>query len=66
AAEGGDGKSSGSDEQQEKKQKENTAYAKKVVLRIAGLMGASSGVAIIYIFGSNSVDEHGVKQCCDW
>ncbi|XP_077174616.1 mitochondrial import inner membrane translocase subunit TIM50 [Paroedura picta] len=61
AAEGGDGKSSGSDEQQEKKQKENTAYAKKVVLRIAGLMGAGSGMAIIYIFGTNSVDEHGVK-----
>ncbi|XP_033014501.1 mitochondrial import inner membrane translocase subunit TIM50 isoform X2 [Lacerta agilis] len=32
-----------------------------MVLRIAGLMGAGSGVAIIYIFGSNSVDEHGVK-----
>ncbi|XP_048358080.1 LOW QUALITY PROTEIN: mitochondrial import inner membrane translocase subunit TIM50-like [Sphaerodactylus townsendi] len=61
AAESGDGKSSSSDEQQEKKQKENTAYAKKVVLRIAGLMGAGSGVAIIYLFGSNSVDEHGVK-----
>ncbi|XP_053253600.1 mitochondrial import inner membrane translocase subunit TIM50 isoform X2 [Podarcis raffonei] len=59
SAEGEDGKSS--DEQQEKKQKENTAYAKKMVLRIAGLMGAGSGVAIIYIFGSNSVDEHGVK-----
>ncbi|XP_061453918.1 mitochondrial import inner membrane translocase subunit TIM50 [Rhineura floridana] len=59
STEDGDGK--GSDEQQEKKQKENTAYAKKMVLRIAGLMGAGSGVAIIYIFGSNSVDEHGVK-----
>ncbi|KAJ6663713.1 hypothetical protein lerEdw1_009792 [Lerista edwardsae] len=58
----GDGKgSSGSDEQKEKKQKENTAYAKKMVLRIAGLMGAGSGIAIIYIFGSNSVDEHGTK-----
>ncbi|XP_053124138.1 mitochondrial import inner membrane translocase subunit TIM50 [Hemicordylus capensis] len=61
SAEGGEGKSSGSDEQQEKKRKENTAYAKKMVLRIAGLMGASSGIAVIYIFGSNSVDEHGVK-----
>ncbi|XP_033014500.1 mitochondrial import inner membrane translocase subunit TIM50 isoform X1 [Lacerta agilis] len=59
SAEGEDGRSS--EEQQEKKQKENTAYAKKMVLRIAGLMGAGSGVAIIYIFGSNSVDEHGVK-----
>nr|XP_060641394.1 mitochondrial import inner membrane translocase subunit TIM50 [Anolis sagrei ordinatus] len=60
STEGGDKKSS--DEQKEKqKQKENTAYAKKMVLRIAGLMGAGSGVAIIYIFGSNSVDEHGAK-----
>ncbi|XP_067412863.1 mitochondrial import inner membrane translocase subunit TIM50 [Emydura macquarii macquarii] len=58
---GGDGKDSSSDEQQEKKQKENTAYAKKMVLRIAGLMGAGSGIAVIYIFGSNSVDEQGVK-----
>ncbi|KAJ7303908.1 hypothetical protein JRQ81_011420 [Phrynocephalus forsythii] len=57
--EGGDGKAS--DEQQEKKQKENTAYAKKMVLRIAGLMGAGSGIAVIYVFGSNSVDEQGLK-----
>nr|XP_025044646.1 mitochondrial import inner membrane translocase subunit TIM50 isoform X2 [Pelodiscus sinensis] len=60
--EGGDGKGSSSDEKQEKKQKENTAYAKKVVLRIAGLMGVGSGIAVIYIFGSNSVDEQGVKE----
>uniref|UniRef100_A0A8C3T2B0 Mitochondrial import inner membrane translocase subunit TIM50 n=1 Tax=Chelydra serpentina TaxID=8475 RepID=A0A8C3T2B0_CHESE len=46
-----DGKGSSSDEQREKKQKENTAYAKKMVLRIAGLMGAGSGIAVIYIFG---------------
>uniref|UniRef100_A0A8C0IP80 Mitochondrial import inner membrane translocase subunit TIM50 n=1 Tax=Chelonoidis abingdonii TaxID=106734 RepID=A0A8C0IP80_CHEAB len=50
STEGGDGKGSSSDEQQEKKQKENTAYAKKMVLRIAGLMGAGSGIAVIYIF----------------
>ncbi|KYO30887.1 mitochondrial import inner membrane translocase subunit TIM50 [Alligator mississippiensis] len=59
--EGGDGKDAGSDEQQEKKRKENIAYAKKVVLRLAGLMGAGSGLAIIYVFGSNSLDEHGAK-----
>uniref|UniRef100_A0A452GKS4 Mitochondrial import inner membrane translocase subunit TIM50 n=1 Tax=Gopherus agassizii TaxID=38772 RepID=A0A452GKS4_9SAUR len=35
--------------------------AKKMVLRIAGLMGAGSGIAVIYIFGSNSVDEQGAK-----
>uniref|UniRef100_A0A8C3XT36 Mitochondrial import inner membrane translocase subunit TIM50 n=1 Tax=Chelydra serpentina TaxID=8475 RepID=A0A8C3XT36_CHESE len=46
------------------KQKENTAYAKKMVLRIAGLMGAGSGIAVIYIFGSNSVDEQGAKVRC--
>uniref|UniRef100_A0A8C8RKT7 Mitochondrial import inner membrane translocase subunit TIM50 n=1 Tax=Pelusios castaneus TaxID=367368 RepID=A0A8C8RKT7_9SAUR len=61
SAKGEDGKDSSSEEQQEKKQKENTAYAKKIVLRIAGLMGAGSGIAVIYIFGSNSVDEKGVK-----
>uniref|UniRef100_A0A8D0CAY6 Mitochondrial import inner membrane translocase subunit TIM50 n=1 Tax=Salvator merianae TaxID=96440 RepID=A0A8D0CAY6_SALMN len=44
--------------QQEKKQKENTAYAKKMVLRIAGLMGAGSGVAIIYIFGKSFFSNH--------
>ncbi|XP_034648176.1 mitochondrial import inner membrane translocase subunit TIM50 [Trachemys scripta elegans] len=32
-----------------------------MVLRIAGLMGAGSGIAVIYIFGSNSVDEQGAK-----
>uniref|UniRef100_A0A8C0GXC7 Mitochondrial import inner membrane translocase subunit TIM50 n=1 Tax=Chelonoidis abingdonii TaxID=106734 RepID=A0A8C0GXC7_CHEAB len=32
---------------------ENTAYAKKMVLRIAGLMGAGSGIAVIYIFGNH-------------
>ncbi|KAG9340506.1 hypothetical protein JZ751_021326, partial [Albula glossodonta] len=45
----------------DKKQKENTAYAKKVVLRLAGLMGIGGAVGIVYIFGSNSVDEQGNK-----
>lgn len=36
---------------EDKKQKENTAYAKKVVLRLAGIMGLGSTVGIIYIFG---------------
>ncbi|XP_019723658.1 mitochondrial import inner membrane translocase subunit TIM50 [Hippocampus comes] len=43
----------------DKKQKENTAYAKKMVLRLAGLMGLGGAVSIIYIFGTNSVDEQG-------
>uniref|UniRef100_A0A3B4UMQ6 Mitochondrial import inner membrane translocase subunit TIM50 n=1 Tax=Seriola dumerili TaxID=41447 RepID=A0A3B4UMQ6_SERDU len=36
---------------EDKKQKENTAYAKKIVLRLAGLMGLSGAVGIVYIFG---------------
>lgn len=31
--------------------KENTAYAKKMVLRLAGLMGLGGAVSIVYIFG---------------
>ncbi|KAF5901972.1 mitochondrial import inner membrane translocase subunit TIM50, partial [Clarias magur] len=49
------------DQSKDKKQKENTAYAKKVVLRLAGLMGLGGAVSVVYIFGSNSVDEHGNK-----
>ncbi|XP_036392813.1 mitochondrial import inner membrane translocase subunit TIM50 [Megalops cyprinoides] len=48
-------------EGEDKKQKENTAYAKKMVLRLAGVMGLGSAVGIVYIFGSNSVDEQGNK-----
>ncbi|XP_024133330.1 mitochondrial import inner membrane translocase subunit TIM50 isoform X1 [Oryzias melastigma] len=44
---------------EDKKQKENTAYAKKMVLRLAGLMGVGGAVSIVYIFGANSVDEQG-------
>ncbi|XP_067364285.1 mitochondrial import inner membrane translocase subunit TIM50 isoform X2 [Channa argus] len=55
---GGEEKREG-DQSEEKKQKENTAYAKKMVLRLAGLMGIGGAVSIVYIFGTNSVDEHG-------
>ncbi|KAJ0063860.1 hypothetical protein NL108_012550, partial [Boleophthalmus pectinirostris] len=34
----------------EKKQKENTAYAKKMVLRLAGLMGIGGAVGMVYVF----------------
>ncbi|ETE63750.1 Mitochondrial import inner membrane translocase subunit TIM50, partial [Ophiophagus hannah] len=54
-----DGK--GSDEQQEKTKKQNPAYTKRL-LQIVGLLGAGNGVAIIYIFGRNSVDENGAKM----
>ncbi|KAK1785936.1 hypothetical protein P4O66_017686 [Electrophorus voltai] len=50
------------DQHEDTKQKENTAYAKKVVLRLAGIMGLGGAVGVVYIFGSNSVDEHGNKR----
>lgn len=37
----------------DKKQKENTAYAKKMVLRLAGLMGVGGAIGIVYIFGKS-------------
>ncbi|XP_063061908.1 mitochondrial import inner membrane translocase subunit TIM50 [Engraulis encrasicolus] len=46
---------------EDKDQKENTAYAKKIVVRLAGLMGLGSAVGMVYIFGTNSVDEQGNK-----
>ncbi|MEQ2213037.1 Mitochondrial import inner membrane translocase subunit TIM50, partial [Xenoophorus captivus] len=46
---------------EDKKQKENTAYAKKMVLRLAGLMGLGGAVSLVYIFGTNSVDEQGAR-----
>ncbi|XDV32452.1 hypothetical protein PO909_003257 [Leuciscus waleckii] len=58
----GDDSARKKDEQgEDKKQKENTAYAKKMVLRLAGLMGLGGTVGIVYIFGSNSMDEQGNK-----
>ncbi|GCC35515.1 hypothetical protein chiPu_0014000 [Chiloscyllium punctatum] len=48
--------------EQEQKQKQNAAYAKKMVLRLAGLLGAGSAFAVVYVFGSNSVDEAGNKD----
>ncbi|XP_015257607.1 PREDICTED: mitochondrial import inner membrane translocase subunit TIM50 [Cyprinodon variegatus] len=44
---------------EDKKQKENTAYAKKMALRLAGLMGLGGAASLVYIFGTNSVDEQG-------
>ncbi|XP_069500386.1 mitochondrial import inner membrane translocase subunit TIM50 [Ambystoma mexicanum] len=60
ASEGGGSKDS-DEQQKEQKQKESTAYAKKMVLRLAGLMGIGSAGAVVYVFGSNSVDEEGNK-----
>lgn len=48
--EGGDGEKE-KEHTEERKQKENTAYAKKMVLRLAGLMGLGGAVSVVYIFG---------------
>ncbi|KAM4687152.1 mitochondrial import inner membrane translocase subunit TIM50 [Rhinophrynus dorsalis] len=48
-------------EEHQKKQKENTTNAKKIILRVAGLLGAAGSGILVYIFGSNSVDEQGNK-----
>ncbi|XP_059187197.1 LOW QUALITY PROTEIN: mitochondrial import inner membrane translocase subunit TIM50 [Centropristis striata] len=56
--EGGEGEKEG-EQTEDKKQKENTAYAKKMVLRLAGLMGIGGAVGMVYLFGTNSVDEQG-------
>nr|XP_023838308.1 mitochondrial import inner membrane translocase subunit TIM50-like isoform X2 [Salvelinus alpinus] len=56
----GDGDSEQKQDQgEDKKRKENTAYAKKMVMRLAGLMGVGGAVGMVYVFGSNSVDEQG-------
>ncbi|XP_014831175.1 PREDICTED: mitochondrial import inner membrane translocase subunit TIM50-like isoform X2 [Poecilia mexicana] len=44
---------------EDRKQKENSAYAKKMVLRLAGLMGVGGAASLVYIFGTNSEDEQG-------
>ena len=46
------------DQTEDKKQKENTAYAKKVVIRLAGLMGLGSAVGMVYIFGKFSIPSY--------
>lgn len=50
--EGGEGEKEG-EQTDDKKQKENTAYAKKIVLRLAGLMGLGGAVGMVYIFGES-------------
>uniref|UniRef100_A0A1A7WFM5 Mitochondrial import inner membrane translocase subunit TIM50 n=1 Tax=Iconisemion striatum TaxID=60296 RepID=A0A1A7WFM5_9TELE len=58
--EGGQSEKEG-EQTDDKKQKENMAYAKKMVLRLAGLLGLGGAVSVVYIFGTNSVDEQGNK-----
>lgn len=52
--EGGEGEREG-EKAEDRKQKENTAYTKKMVLRLAGFMGVGGAVAIVYIFGESSL-----------
>ncbi len=49
--EGDDSGDKKNEQGEDKKQKENTAYAKKMVLRLAGIMGLGGAVGIVYIFG---------------
>lgn len=51
----GDGDSEQKQDQgEDKKQKENTAYAKKMVMRLAGLMGIGGAVGMVYVFGESA------------
>uniref|UniRef100_A0A673WDI3 Mitochondrial import inner membrane translocase subunit TIM50 n=1 Tax=Salmo trutta TaxID=8032 RepID=A0A673WDI3_SALTR len=43
------------DQGEDKKQKENTAYAKKMVMRLAGLMGIGGAVGMVYVFGESLI-----------
>lgn len=55
------------DEQgEDKKQKENTAYAKKMVLRLAGIMGLGGTVGIVYMFGESSSCLLALKMDTAW
>ncbi|KAM6228788.1 LOW QUALITY PROTEIN: mitochondrial import inner membrane translocase subunit TIM50-like, partial [Spheniscus humboldti] len=49
------------EEEEERRRRERMAAARRLALRLAGLLGTGTGVALIYIFGSNAVDEHGAK-----
>ncbi|XP_053908844.1 mitochondrial import inner membrane translocase subunit TIM50 [Cuculus canorus] len=49
------------DQEEERRRRERLAAARRLALRLAGLLGAGTGLAVVYIFGSNAVDEHGAK-----
>ncbi|MBN3319079.1 TIM50 translocase, partial [Atractosteus spatula] len=57
----GPGQQGQQDRGDERKQKENTAYAKKIVLRLAGVLALGGSVGVVYLFGSSSMDEQGNK-----
>ncbi|XP_071656926.1 mitochondrial import inner membrane translocase subunit TIM50 isoform X1 [Patagioenas fasciata] len=47
--------------EEEARRRARAALLRRVALRLAGLLGAGGGVAILYVFGTNAVDEHGAK-----
>ncbi|KAM6307770.1 mitochondrial import inner membrane translocase subunit TIM50 [Podargus strigoides] len=49
------------EEEAEERRRQRLANARRLALRLGGLLGAATGAAIVYIFGSNAVDEHGAK-----
>ncbi|XP_066840904.1 mitochondrial import inner membrane translocase subunit TIM50 isoform X2 [Anser cygnoides] len=49
------------EEEEERRRRQRLAGARRLALRLGGLLGAGTGVAIVYVFGSNAVDEHGAK-----
>ncbi|KAK2513767.1 hypothetical protein Q9966_016024 [Columba livia] len=51
----------GAGEEGARRRRERAAMARRVALRLAGLLGAGGGIAIVYVFGTNAVDEHGAK-----
>ncbi|XP_075346173.1 mitochondrial import inner membrane translocase subunit TIM50 [Mycteria americana] len=55
------GSEKGEEEEEERQRRERMAAARRLALRLAGLLGAGTSVALVYIFGSNAVDEHGAK-----
>eukprot|EP00076_Gallus_gallus_P030975 XP_015155705.1 mitochondrial import inner membrane translocase subunit TIM50 [Gallus gallus] len=51
----------GAEEEEEERRRQRLAAVRRLALRLAGLLGAGTGITVIYIFGSNAVDEHGAK-----
>lgn len=55
----GDPSQKDGEQTEDRKQKENSAYAKKMVLRLAGLMGVGGAASLVYIFGEWGVHTDG-------
>uniref|UniRef100_M3ZE62 Mitochondrial import inner membrane translocase subunit TIM50 n=1 Tax=Xiphophorus maculatus TaxID=8083 RepID=M3ZE62_XIPMA len=53
----GDTSQKDGEQTEDRKQKENSAYAKKMVLRLAGLMGVGGAASLVYIFGERGIPD---------